>query len=123
MYNRYVRNDAGQYQRIPVQDTQPPCSPTDRGGTESGAPPPDFGPEPDSGPGGFPPPDFGGQDRRGGSAPPHGGKKGILSGILDKLNLKDIDTGDLLLLVLIFLLFRESEDDELLIALGLLLIL
>ena len=46
-----------------------------------------------------------------------------MSGILDKLNLKDIDTGDLLLLVLIFLLFRESEDDELLIALGLLLIL
>ena len=123
MYNRYVRNDAGQYQRIPVQDAQPPCSPSDSGGTESGAPPPDFGPEPDSGLGGFPPPDFGGQDRRGGSAPPHGRKKGILSGILDQLNLKDIDTGDLLLLVLIFLLFRESEDDELLIALGLLLIL
>ena len=47
----------------------------------------------------------------------------LFSGILEKLNLKDIDTGDLLLLLLIFLLFRESEDEELLIALGLLLIL
>ena len=33
------------------------------------------------------------------------------------------DTGDLLLLLIIFLLFKDGEDEELLIALGLLLIL
>ena len=45
------------------------------------------------------------------------------SGILDKLKLSELDTGDLLLLVILFLLFRDGEDEELLIALGLLLIL
>ena len=34
-----------------------------------------------------------------------------------------IDSGDLLLLAILFLLFQEGEDEELLIALGLLLIL
>lgn len=34
-----------------------------------------------------------------------------------------VDTGDLLLLALLFLLFREDADEELLAALGLLLIL
>ena len=48
---------------------------------------------------------------------------GLFSGILGKLNLNDMDTGDLLLLLLIFLLFREGGDEELLIALGLLLIM
>ena len=48
---------------------------------------------------------------------------GLFSGILGKLNLNEMDTGDLLLLVLIFLLFREGGDEELLIALGLLLIM
>lgn len=94
MYNRYIRNDAGVYERIPVEDSPPFVSP----GYDEGPPP------------------------HGGRPPPKGGK-GILSGILDKLNLKDIDTGDLLLLLLIVLLFREGEDEELLIALGLLLIL
>ena len=51
------------------------------------------------------------------------GKNGILSSLLGKLKLDEIDTGDLLLLLILFLLFRESEDEELLIALGLLLIL
>ena len=46
-----------------------------------------------------------------------------LSGILDKLHLGDIDIGDLLLLLLLFHLFREDGDEELLIAIGLLLIL
>ena len=35
----------------------------------------------------------------------------------------ELDTSDLILLLLIFLLFREGEDEELLIALGLLFIL
>lgn len=51
------------------------------------------------------------------------GGRGFLNGVLKKLGLEDLDTGDLLLLVLLFLLFREGEDEELLIALGLLLIL
>lgn len=105
MYNRYIRNDAGVYERIPVEEPRASAPP---GGSEGPPPPP---PPP---PGASPPP--------GGQPPPRGGK-GILSSILDKLNLKDIDTGDLLLLILIFLLFREGEDEELLIALGLLLIL
>ena len=86
MYNRYIRNDMGQYERIP-----PP---------EGGA----YGPPP--------PPPSGGDSRR-----------GFLSGILSKLKLENIDTGDLLLLLIIFLLFKDGEDEELLIALGLLLIL
>lgn len=82
MYNRYIRNDTGQYERVPEQE--PPPRQTD--------------------------------------GPPPGGR-GLLSGILEKLNLKDLDKGDLLLLFILFLLLREGEDEELLIALGLLLIL
>ena len=43
--------------------------------------------------------------------------------ILEKLHLGDLDAGDLLVLLLLFMLFRENADEELLIALGLLLIL
>ena len=55
--------------------------------------------------------------------PKPGGTVPMLSGILDKLHLGDIDIGDLLLLLLLFHLFREDGDEELLIAIGLLLIL
>ena len=105
MYNRYIRNDDGRYERIPVEETPPPPPP----GGERQEPPPD-----QDGPGGPPPPP-GGSSRSAG--------KGMFAGILEKLNLKDIDTGDLPLLLIIFLLFREGGDEELLIALGLLLIL
>ena len=94
MYNRYIRNDRGVYERIPVQD--PPPSP------EGGPPPPPWE-EPFRQP------------------PPQGG--GFLQGILSRLHLDSIDAGDLILLLIIYLLFREGEDEELLIALGLLLIL
>ena len=43
--------------------------------------------------------------------------------MLDQFHLDSVDTGDLLLLGLLFFLFREDADEELLIALGLLLIL
>lgn len=86
MYNRYVRNDAGVYQRVPA------------GGPE-------------------PPPAGGGNSR------PNSGVSGLLNQIMGRLRLDDLDTGDLLLLAILFLLFRDGEDDELLIALGLLLIL
>ena len=94
MYNRYIRNDRGVYERIPVQD--PPPSP-------EGGPPPPTWEEPFRQP------------------PPKGG--GFLQGILSRLHLDSIDAGDLILLLIIYLLFREGEDEELLIALGLLLIL
>ena len=58
--------------------------------------------------------------------PPFGGGEGIagyLRRILDQLHLDRIDAGDLLLLGLLYFLFREKADEELLVALGLLLIL
>ena len=47
----------------------------------------------------------------------------FFSRILDKLPLKGVDTADILLLLILFFLFEEKADDELLVALGLLLIL
>ena len=94
MYNRYIRNDDGVYARQPQPEPQPQAPPP---------PPPRHEPQP-------PPPKPGGQ-------------LPLLSGMLDKLHLGDIDIGDLLLLLLLFHLFREDGDEELLIAIGLLLIL
>ena len=73
MYNRYVRNDAGQYQRIPTQEPPPPGGPPPEG---------DYAP-PTGGPGGPPPP-----------PPPRGGeKRGFLSGLLSRLNLERLEIG------------------------------
>ena len=47
----------------------------------------------------------------------------MLRGLLDRLHLESVDTGDPLLLVLLFLLYEEHADEELLFALGILLIL
>lgn len=55
-----------------------------------------------------------------------GGTEGIagyLRRVLDQLHLDRVDAGDLLLLGLLYFLFREKADEELLVALGLLLIL
>lgn len=108
MYNRYIRNDRGVYERIPVPD--PPPSP---GG---GPPPPP--PPPPGGPSYGQPPPGDGSCRQ---PPPKGG--GFLQGLLSRFHLDSIDAGDLILLLIIYLLFRDGEDEELLIALGLLLIL
>lgn len=104
MYNRYMRNDTGAYTRMP-QDDAPP-----------------LGPKPPSGPGTSPkakpspgPPPI--------PAPPHRPERDILNRFLERLHLGDLDSGDLLVLLLLFMLFRENADEELLIALGLLLIL
>ena len=103
MYNRYVRSDTGIYHRISTEDTPAPS----HSGRDH-------------------------QERSNASPTGHGastplssllGKNGLFSGILGKLKLDEIDTGDLLLLVILFLLFRDGEDEELLIVLGLLLIL
>lgn len=122
MYNRYIRNDAGQYERVPVQEPPgPETAPPGEG--PGGYPPPFPGGDPPSPPQSAPPPPLQQPQQPTPPKPRGGGQGGIISGILEKLNLKDVDTGDLLLLLLIFLLFREGEDEELLIALGLLLVL
>ncbi len=112
MYNRYIRNDSGTYTRIPEeeprgQSSQRPQPPPNHSGSEPHHP---FGPPPPPPP---PPPGGGFTD----------GLSGFLRNILDQLHLDHVDTGDLLLLGLLFFLFREDADEELLVALGLLLIL
>lgn len=106
MYNRYVRNDEGVYKRIRHEPSHAPPRHVTREQPEHDDPCPSAPP--------------------GHASSPLGGlfgKDGLLSGVLGKLKLDEIDTGDLLLLVILFLLFRDGEDEELLIALGLLLIL
>lgn len=93
MYNRYIRNEQGAYSRIPQQEPAP--------GPVSGRPPPPPPPEPSP-------------------RPPEGR---FLDRLLSRLHLGDIDSGDLLLLLILFFLFREEADEEVLIAIGLLLIL
>ena len=63
--------------------------------------------------------------RRGALPPPPISQEAsqFFSRILDKLPLKGVDTADILLLLILFFLFEEKADDELLVALGLLLIL
>lgn len=110
MYNRYIRNDNGAYTRIPQEEKG------------HGAPPPppepQQQPQPEQPPHREPPP----------PPPPPGGRTidgltGFLRHLLDQLHLDRVDTGDLLLLVILFFLFKEDADEELLVALGLLLIL
>lgn len=71
--------------------------------------PPPKGPPP-------PPPERGAPER---GAP----ERGFFNDLLEKLHLGDLDAGDLLLLFLLFYLSRQKADEELLIAIGLLLIL
>ena len=121
MYNRYVRNDRGGYSRVPVDE-----SPQEE--RNGGFPPPFQSAEgPSEG--------RGGQDHSDGPPPRHSGWEteeerretaglsGYLRRLLDRFHLEKVDSGDLLLLLILFLLFKEDADDELLIALGLLLIL
>lgn len=107
MYNRYLQNDNGVYTRIPMQDApqdSPPPPPPKHGETPHG----------DT--------QHSGQQH---DTPPHrgAGDEQFLHRLLGKFNLRDIDTADILLLLILFFLFEEKADDELLVALGLLLIL
>ena len=111
MYNRYIRNDRGTYPRIPEADAsvssgqhpEPQAAPNPHQNIPQAEP----GPQPCS-----PPP----QENSGSITY-------TLRRLLDRFHLDSIDSGDLLLLLLLFLLFREDADEELLFALGLLLIL
>ena len=107
MYNRYIRTEDGTYTRVPEEEPSRP-----RQEPPSGGPAPESPPPPPGGSAGAPPP-FSGTE----------GIAGYLRRILDQLHLDRIDAGDLLLLGLLYFLFREKADEELLVALGLLLIL
>lgn len=109
MYNRYIRNDNGSYSRIVEEEPKQQSPPS---GEAKQTPP--HTETAHSSAGGPAPPPF----RRGGDS-----LTGFLQNILDQLHLDHVDTGDLLLLGLLFFLFRENADEELLVALGLLLIL
>ena len=102
MYNRYLRNDDGVYKRIPMQESPPP---------QNGSPQHSHQPHQPH------PPQGGGSSRK-----VQEGEQ-FLQRMLGKLKLQDVDTADILLLLILFFLFEEKADDELLIALGLLLIL
>lgn len=114
MYNRYIRNDRGVYTRIPEED-HPPLHHQPDGRAQPNTPP-HHGPER-------------AEEHRHAPPPPPGAERPsdsitqFLRRILDRFHLENVDTGDLLLLLLLFLLFEEDADEELLFALGLLLIL
>ena len=111
MYERYDRESRGNFVRASLDDSPLPPPPRKPSGQ---APPP---PRPQQPP--KPPP------RPPQSGPPPKRPPEIAFGksILDALHLDDLDTGDLLLLFLLFFLFKQQADEELLIAIGLLLIL
>lgn len=137
MYNRYFRNDQGTYERVRVPQRDHPRSPSDEPHREPFMPS-DASPPPHD----TPPleqenhcdphrPSFAEYPHGGPHEPSidhsgHGGAHDsprFLGRVLEKLKLQDVDTGDILLLLILFFLFEEKADDELLIALGLLLIL
>ena len=97
MYNRYIPN-GGQYTRIPMQEDPP-------------------APGQDAGTGDRPDPLSSFLSSLGSNK-----KNAGLAGIFDALKLKDIDTGDILLLLILLFLFRDGEDLELVILLGLILL-
>ncbi len=105
MYNRYVRSNNGDFTRMPQQDTTPPPK------SKIDPPPPPTEPIPPVQPPSKPPQ----------IKPPP--EKRLFDSLLSKIHLQDIDSGDLLLLLILFLLFRQDADEEVLIAIGLLLIL
>ena len=109
MYNRYLRNDQGVYTCVPQEE---PCRPPPPHRESPPREPPRDTPPP--------PPNGGGSEADGGAF-----REGFpfLDSLLEKLHLQDLDGADLMLLLLLFFLFEEKADDELLIALGLLLIL
>lgn len=121
MYNRFLSGGHGAYS--PEEATDPPASEAEgetKAETAGGGSHPE-GPERaeavrseagSNGPEHSPP-----------SHSPPESASGILRRLLDSLHISDLETGDLLLLCLLFLLFQEGADDETLAALGLLLIL
>lgn len=112
MYNRYIRNDQGAYSRVPQQEVSP-------------SPPPESEPDHAHIAQNTPHIDSIASGESAGTQQHTARPAEIrwLNRLLGKLRLSDIDAGDLLLLLLLFILFREGGDEELLIAIGLLLIM
>lgn len=117
MYNRYIRGGDGSYTRVSSEDAPLPPPSGDRP-----PPPPPKGPPAGRGPAGQRPLPGGAPESRPPGEPP-APERNVLNGLLEKLRLSDLDAGDILLLLLLFFLFRQEADEELLIAIGLLLIL
>lgn len=123
VYNRYIRNDRGVYTRIPETESSGNPPPKVPGESVSFSGMPQYEPEKQPPPHREPPPPH--------TTPPPLPSRGgfddsiskTLRRLLDRFHLENVDTGDLLLLLLLFLLFKEDADEELLFALGLLLIL
>ena len=125
MYNRYIRNDNGTYTRVPQEDAPPAADAAPARHDENGAsgPRPSFERTREESSW-----ESRHEPRAQAASSPFGGRvtdalSDTLRHALDHLHLEHVDTGDLLILVLLFLLFREDADEELLVALGLLLIL
>ena len=122
MYNRYIRNDNGKYTRI-TEDDGESRRPSNAPPPQASGPPPR---SPDAQPPN-PPPRSPGPPRRPppppSAAPLQDALRGFLQRILNAAHMDHTDTGDLLTLCLLYLLYREGADEELLAALGLLLIL
>lgn len=112
MYNRYARNDNGVYTRMPLADPPPPTGRTNvaKGLDQN---PKNNAKSIEKNLTQMPPI----------ASPPLRPERDVLNKLLKTLHLGDLDAGDLLVLLLLFMLFREKADEELLIALGLLLIL
>ena len=110
MYNRYIRSDGGTYTRISAEDAPLPPPEPQRSPHPPQRPTAPLPPRPQEAPPVQEP-------------PPPAPERGLLNGLLEKLHLSDLDAGDILLLILLFFLFRQEADEELLIAIGLLLIL
>ena len=111
MYNRYIPRN-GSYTRVTVEDVPPPGPP----------------------PAGEPPSTGVGSGSTGGRTTVHppfdrsallfgGGEGGGISALLKTLKLDSLDSGDILLLLIVLFLLVEGDDIELVIALGLVLIM
>ena len=99
MYNRYIPGSGG-YTRILEEDGQPAGRP-----------------EPEAHPPQSPPPSHGEAVSKAEKA------TGALASLLKSLKLDQLDSGDVLLLLILLFLFMEGDDVELMITLGLLLLL
>ena len=121
--NRYEGN-TGRFIRMPEPepDLRPRRSPPPppRPAPPPGPPPPPPRPAPPPPRPARPPhPPQPPPDRR----PPAGGLGGILDGILGRLDIANWETEDLLLMLVLYLMYRESGDSELLIILAAMLFL
>lgn len=95
MYNRYIPQPDGSYQRSHVPEKRPPQPP------QRPSPPPPK-PEPP-----FPPP-----QPPHSPPPPKPPEHGSISGFLRNLLPPDFDTGDLIVVLLLLLLAGDCEEDR-----------